>query len=133
MVRFSFVAGLVLLFAGLTSYASKGVYDVFIPIAKYIRNGDAESLSAWFADNLEISILSNTSDSSKSQAKQIVKSFFNTHNPHSFEITHEAGRDNMKYAIGMLNAGGDTFEVTIFISYQKDGYKIQQLKIDKSD
>ena len=32
--------------------------DVFVPIAKYISRGDAESLTAWFADNLEISILS---------------------------------------------------------------------------
>ena len=27
-------------------------YDVFIPIAKYIRQGDADKLSAWFDSNL---------------------------------------------------------------------------------
>ena len=45
-------------------------YDVFIPIAKYIRQGDADKLSAWFDSNLEISIISNTSDSSKNQGTQ---------------------------------------------------------------
>ena len=47
----------------------------------------------------------------------------------SQEITHTAGRSNMKYAVGRLNAGGETFEVTIFVSYKQVTYKIQQLKI----
>ena len=106
-------------------------YDVFIPIAKYLGKGDAESLSAWFADNLEITIMSSTNDSSKNQAKQILKTFFDTHTPRSFEINHTASRSNSKYALGYLNAGGELFEVTIFVSNCKDRYTIQQLKIDR--
>ena len=58
-------------------------YDVFVPIAKYLGNGDAERLSAWFDDNLEITIMSTTNDSSKNQAKQILKAFFDNHTPRS--------------------------------------------------
>ncbi len=91
-------------------------YDVFVPIAKYLGNGDAERLSAWFDDNLEITIMSTTNDSSKNQAKQILKAFFDNHTPRSFEIRHTASRSNSKYALGFLNGGR---------------YKIQQLKIDR--
>jgi len=115
---------------GLASAQNEG-YDVFIPIAKYIRQGDAERLSAWFDDNLEISVASTTSDSSKNQAKQILKAFFDNHTPRSFEIRHTASRSNSKYALGFLNAGGEVFEVTIFVSNCGDRYKIQQLKIDR--
>lgn len=108
-------------------------YDVFIPIAKYIRAGDAERLSAWFADNLEITIFSQTSDSSRGQAKQIVRAFFNHYSPRSFEITHTAERSNMKYAVGVLSAGDETFAVTIFVSLKGSSYSIQQLKIEKID
>lgn len=80
-------------------------YDVFVPIAKYLGNGDAERLSAWFDDNLEITIMSTTNDSSKNQAKQILKAFFDNHTPRSFEIRHTASRSNSKYALGFLNAG----------------------------
>lgn len=93
--------------------------------------GDAEKLSAWFDDNLEISIISNTSDSSKNQAKQILKSFFESYSPREFNISHTAGRANMKYALGRLNAGGENFEVTIFVSFKKELYRIQQLKIQR--
>ena len=115
----------------LTAKAVSDSYDVFVPISKYLASGDAESLSAWFADNLEVSIMSSTNDSSRNQAKQILKSFFASHTPRSFEINHTASRSNSKYALGYLNAGGELFEVTIFVSQGKDRYKIQQLKIDR--
>lgn len=105
--------------------------EVFVPISKYLTQGNAENLSAWFADNLEISILSSLNNSSKSQAKQILKAFFEAHTPRSFDISHIAGRANMKYALGTLSAGGETFNVTIFVSVKDGEYKIQQLKIER--
>lgn len=106
-------------------------FDVFVPIAKYMKEGDADKLSAWFADNLEISIFSISNDSSKNQARQILKTFFSSYTPRDFVISHRAGRANMKYALGSLNAGGETFVVTIFVSYKETSYKIQQIKIER--
>ncbi len=121
------------LFSGINASAQPAGYDVFIPIAKYLRLGDADKLAAWFDDNLEISILSKTSDSSRNQALRIIKTFFNNYSPREFDITHTAGRSNMKYALGRLNAGGEIFEVTIFVSCKDDTYRIQQIKILKKE
>ena len=110
---------------------SSSTGDVFNPISKYMAQGNAEALSAWFANNLEVTILARGGDASKAQAKQILKSFFDNYTPRSFEITHTAGRSNMKYALAELKAGGETFQVTIFVSYQGNTYKIQQLKIER--
>lgn len=129
--QIAIIASLTALCIGFQGFSQTDAYDVFIPIAKYIRQGDADKLSAWFADNLEVSVMSNTSDCSRDQAKQIIKAFFNSYTPRSFDISHTAGRDNMKYAIGTLNTGGDIFEVTIFVSYKQESYRIQQLKIKK--
>lgn len=106
-------------------------YDVFNPISKYLALGDADKLSAWFSDNLEVTIFSDSNDSSRNQACQIMKSFFRSYTPRSFEITHRAGRSNMKYALGTLNAGGEMFMVTIFVGYNEQTYKIQHLKIER--
>ncbi len=105
--------------------------DVFTPIGKYMVKGDADCLSAWFDDNLEVCVASQESNASRAQAKQILKTFFDAFTPRSFDITHTAERANMKYALGNLNAGGETFTVTIFVSAKSDGYKIQQLKIER--
>lgn len=108
-------------------------YDVFNPIAKYLAKGDADKLSAWFSDNLEVTIFSNSNDSSRNQARQIMKTFFRSYTPRSFEITHKAGRSNMKYALGTLNAGGELFNVTIFVSYKDSDYRAQHIKIERID
>ena len=111
--------------------AAEGGDDVFVPISKYIAAGNAEALSAWFADNLEIAVLAKESDASRAQARQIVKTFFDNFTPRSFNVTHTAGRANMKYALGTLKAGGETFNVTIFLSCKENSYRIQQLKIER--
>ena len=129
----SAVVAIVAMFASAVASAQDQSYDVFNPIAKYIALGDAEKLSAWFSDNLEVSIFTNSNDSSCSQARQIMKSFFKSYTPRSFEITHKAGRSNMKYALGTLNAGGELFTVTIFVSYKDSDYRIQHLKIERID
>ncbi len=125
-----FVLFISLFFCG-SAFAQHDGYDVFNPIGKYMVKGDTESLAAWFDDNLEISILSRGNTASKAQAKQIIKSFFEAHTPQSFKITHAAQKSNSKYALGDLNAGGETFSVTIFVNSKGDGFKIQQLKIER--
>ena len=130
------ITGIFVAFALVTSAgmnAQEKGYDVFNPISKYLASGDADRLSAWFSDNLEVTIFATSNDSSRNQARQIMKSFFKSYTPRSFEISHKAGRSNMKYALGTLNAGGEMFLVTIFVNYKDDSYKIQQLKIERLD
>lgn len=127
------VAAAVSLFVNADLSAQDSSYDVFNPISKYLAVGDAEKLSAWFSDNLEVTIFSNSNDSSRNQACQIMKTFFRSYTPRSFEITHKAGRSNMKYALGTLGAGGEMFMVTIFVNCKDTDYRIQQLKIERID
>ncbi len=133
-MRLRSVTFIVLVFLGLAcgslSCRAQGG-DVFQPVSKYLGQGDAEALSAWFADNLEIGILQKEANSSRNQAKQILKTFFESHTPRSFTITHTAGRPGLKYALGSLNAGGEVFNVTIFVSCKGDDTRIQQLKIER--
>ena len=127
------ILAVVAFLSGAKALAQDSGYDVFNPIAKYLAKGDADKLSAWFSDNLEVTIFSTSNDSICNQARQIIKSFFKSYTPRSFEITHKAGRSNMKYALGTLNAGGELFNVTIFVSYKDSDYRIQHLKIERID
>ena len=131
VIKSSFLTVALTLMACLGAKAQSGDYDVFNPIAKYISRGDTDALSAWFSGNLEISVLGNGGNSSRNQAKQILRSFFESYTPRSFRITYTAGSANMKYALGTLSAGGESFLVTIFVSSKGDTYNIQQLKIER--
>lgn len=107
-------------------------FAVFNSITKYLAAGDAASLSSWFADNLDVTVISSSRNCSKNQARQILRTFFGTYTPRSFEVTHKASEANKKYLIGLLNAGGELFQVTIYAtSSGGDTYKIQQLNISR--
>ena len=114
--------------AGLVSAAGQ---DVFTPISKYFQAGDYNSLSAWFADNLELDILGSNSNCSRNQARRIMKNFFADYTPKSFEIVHKSGKTPMRYAIGVLQAGGESFQVTLYVRTGEGKSDIQQLKIER--
>ena len=109
-----------------------GEFSVFSSITKYLALGDAASLSSWFADNLEVTVISSNRNCSRKQAQEILRSFFDANTPRSFQPTHKASEGNKKYMIGLLNAGGELFQVTIYAtSSAGDTYKIQQLNISR--
>ncbi len=112
------------------STSSQGEYSVFSSITKYLAAGDEAALSSWFADNLDVTVISSTRNCSRKQAREILRNFFNTNTPRSFTVSHKASEGGKKYLIGQLNAGGELFEVTIYAtSSGGDTYKIQQLGI----
>ncbi len=109
-----------------------GEFSVFSSITKYLTLGDAASLSSWFADNLEVTVISSSRNCSRRQAQEILRSFFEANTPRSFQVTHKASEANKKYLIGLLNAGGELFQVTIYATASAgDTYKIQQLNISR--
>ena len=105
--------------------------DIFVPIGKYIETADAEGLSAWFADNLEMDILGTVNNCTRSQAKQIVKNFFSKYTPKEFKVLHKSGRPPMTYAVGSLSAGGEQFRAIIYVKASGEKNAIQQLRIEK--
>lgn len=110
----------------------QGEFSVFSSITKYLAAGDVVSLSSWFADNLDVTVLSTSRNCSKKQAREILRSFFASNTPRSFQVTHRASEANKKYLIGLLNAGGELFQVTIYAtSNGQDTYRIQQLSISR--
>ena len=110
----------------------EGEFSVFSSITKYLAAGDEASLSSWFAENLDVTVLSTSRNCSKKQAREILRNFFASNTPRSFEVTHKASEANKKYLIGQLNAGGELFQVTIYAtSSGQETYKIQQLNISR--
>lgn len=114
------------------SRAQSNADAVFVPIAKYLYEGNAEKLSAWFFDSIELSIDSDEFVMSRRQASQMMATFFERNVPESFTISHGASRSNVKCVVGKMVAGGEYFDVSIFVSNRGDGYKIQRLLIQKN-
>ena len=127
------VALVFLLPASLSAQTASDGNDLFKPIARYLGSGDTAHLSAWLAPTLDISVVSSLNITSRAHAIRVLDDFFASHTPAGLQITHTASQPNLKYAVGTLSAGGEKFSVTLFAVYtEKEGFKIQQIKIDRS-
>ena len=104
--------------------------DVFIPIAKYMEAGDADKLSVWFADNLQVDVMGTINNCTRNQAKLILRNFFTNHTPKEFKIMHKSGRPPMNYAVANLDAGGSQYRVIIFVKSVNGKNEILQIKIE---
>ena len=138
MARMKKWLGILLVLAGLFSGTAakaqnaEGEFAVFSSITRYLSQGDVNSLSTWFAENMDVTVISSTRSCSKKQAREILRSFFSANTPRSFEVTHRASESNKKYLIGQLNAGGELFQVTIYATAPNgETYKIQELNISR--
>jgi len=97
------------------------------------RAGNAEELSKYFYNNIELIILENEDVYSKTQAEQILKKFFADHRPSSFNIIHEGGKETSRYAIGSLSTSSGNFRVSFLIKNQDGSLLIHQLRIEEED
>ncbi len=102
-----------------------------------IRMGDANKLSPWFNNSVQLIILERENVYSRSQATMIMKDFFRKHPPRSFSILHEGGKPNARFGIGLLKTTGQTYRVYLLIKpdNNKNNHKsvILQLRIEKEN
>ncbi len=93
--------------------------------------GDADAVSEWFHQSLEMSILEKEYETSKNQATRILESFFKDHIPSGFRISLEGTKEQSKYAIGTLSTSNGNFRVNLFF-LNKDGQRLlYYLSIEK--
>ncbi len=100
-------------------------------IVSSLKSGNANKLSEYFNQNIEMVVLDNDDVYSKAQAQQIVSSFFSKNKAKGFSIIHQGGKDGSSYAIGNLSTSTGTFRVYFLIKEAQDKAYIHQLRIEK--
>ena len=103
-------------------------------IIKSFDTGDSKLLSGFFNPNVELVVLDNDNVYSKSQAEQIVASFFNSFPPvmeNAFTVIHNSGKEGAKSVIGKLQTTKGNFRVYFLLKKTDAKEYIHQLRIEK--
>ncbi len=102
-------------------------------ISAALNTGDIETLSKYFADNVEISIQDKEQIYSKAEATKVLRSFFDTNKTKSFNQVHKGtSRENSdQYCIGNLSAVTGTFRVYLYLKVDGASISIQEIRLDK--
>jgi Domain of unknown function (DUF4783) len=129
MKNFITILGFILLSFGQT-FAQNDILD---EIATSLRSGDARSVSRYFGNTIDLTIITQEEVYSKVQAEQILKDFFAKNHPRSFSIIHKGeSKEGARYAIGSLvTSAGQTFRTYFYIKQQGNNAIIQELRFMK--
>ncbi len=104
-----------------------------VGISESFKNGNASDLSSFFNTKIELIIPNNSNIHSKQQAQFMMRDFFQSFSPTSFNIIHEGVRENATFAIGKLSTSRGNFRVVILTKNENGQELIHQLRIEKQD
>ena len=100
-------------------------------VNKALKAGDAALLSEHFNSSLDISIPGTDESMSKSQATQVMKSFFKANPPKSYSENHQgSSREATKYIIGTYKSL-KTFKTYVLLKEKEGRYLIVQLQFEE--
>ena len=95
------------------------------------KTGNSDKIASHFSENVDLSIEGKEDLYSRSQAEQILKTFFLTHRPKDFKIIHKGKSGQSEYFIGELSAE-EVYRVTINSKTAGGDKKITSLTIEKN-
>lgn len=112
-------------FAGLEKYNET--------IISSFKNGSSKDLAKQFDNSIELNLIGNQGEFSKSQAELVMKDFFKKHPPEKFEILYESSSgEQIKQYISTYTSFGETYRVLIKGKSYQEEYKIYSLEIIKN-
>ncbi len=118
---------IVICFAFLTSFTVMlGLDDVIVAI----KAGNANQVSKYFDNTVEISMPEKSNSYSKSQAELVLKDFFISYAVKGFDIIHRGDNAGSQYCIGTLTTKNGSFRTTIFMKQKKDLQVIQEIRFE---
>ena len=103
-------------------------------LANAFKTGNSEEIAKYFGSSVDLSILNNEGVYSNTQAKLILKTFFEKNKPSSFTIVHNGDSKNSShYSIGNLKTSTNTFRTYILYKETNKKVTILELKIESDE
>lgn len=98
-----------------------------------LNTGNANVITSYLNDNVELYVDNKNDVFSKQQAGKIIADFFNKNSVKGFSVIHKGEKEAACFVIGTLKTTNSTFRV--YILTRKNGGKdvIQQFRIEPSN
>ncbi|MDX1348697.1 MAG: DUF4783 domain-containing protein [Putridiphycobacter sp.] len=93
--------------------------------------GKADLLAKYFPANIDINILGKSNLYSKSQAQQVLTTFFTQNKPSGFAVIHEGQSNGTKYFIGTYTTNAIKYRVTVNVKMVGGTEQISSISIER--
>lgn len=131
MIPFKFIITLFLLVTFTTSVDAQQTAALPDGVIMAVKNGDTNTLSASFNDQIEIILPTKTAVYSKKQAEMVLKDFVEKHPVTEFQLIHQVKKDKASFAIANYYASNGRYRFTFLTKLNGGKIYIHQIRIEK--
>jgi hypothetical protein len=114
------------------------VLSAFKPIAgldeviNALKTGNAQELSKYIDDNIEISLPDKSDNYSRAQAVMVLKDFFNNNGVTGFDVQFKGENGSGQYCIGNLKTKSGVYRTTVFMKTKEGKQVIKEIRFKSS-
>jgi hypothetical protein len=95
-----------------------------------IKAGNANSVSKFFDNTVEISLSGKSNNYSRSQAEAVLRDFFTSNLVKSFSIVHQGESGGSQFCIGTLVTNHGTYRTTVNLKQKGEKRMLQEIKFE---
>ena len=117
---------LIVFLASSFTFSSFGMPET---LTNAFKKGNYKEVSKSFDETIELEILDHEGIYSKTQAEQVLKTFFIKNAPSDFSIVHEGGRETSLYVIAIIKTSNGNYRINFLFKSKK----ILQLRIESEN
>ena len=93
-----------------------------------LRSGSSNQLSAYFDDNVELTLPDKSDSYSRAQAQLIVKDFFGNNGVKGFELKHKGDSPGGHFCIGTLQTNAGNFRTNVFMKTKNGKEVVKEIR-----
>ena len=100
----------------------------FDDITVAIRSGNANELSRYLDNRVDICLPEKSDSYSKIQAEMIIRDFFSTNIVQNFLVKHKGSNGASGFCVGVLETRNGNYRTTLFMKQKGDRQLLQELR-----
>ncbi|MBC7828432.1 MAG: DUF4783 domain-containing protein [Chitinophagaceae bacterium] len=113
-----------------TSY--KPIYSIE-EVVTAMRSGNANQLSRYFDDRIDIQLPSKSDNYSRTQAEMILKDFFSSNEVKDFQVKHKGENNGAQFCIGLLQTRNGNYRTKLYMKQKGERQVLQEIGFQLAD
>ncbi|MFT3702942.1 MAG: DUF4783 domain-containing protein [Agriterribacter sp.] len=113
--------------------ASHNFFYSIDDVVSAINTGNANQLSHYFDNRVDITLHDKSNSYSSTQAEMILKDFFNSYNVKTFRIIHRGSNNGSEFCIGNLQTRNGIFRTTVFMKMRNEKQVLQEIRFEEKE
>lgn len=110
----------------------KPIYSIE-EVVTAMRTGDANQLSKYFDDRIDIQLPTKSENYSRAQAEMILRDFFSSNAVKNFQVKHTGENNGAQFCIGLLQTKNGNYRTKLYMKQKGERQVLQEIGFQLAD